>query len=96
MAAPPRVGSWQPDSMGETAGWSGRTVRERVGVLKGLGNIGAAILSGGLDPPLTRLPGEGKNEVHHSGHNEDTTGAALLAEVPPVNLSLLPMGEGGA
>ena|GEM_PF-6688898 len=30
--------------------WSGRTVRERVGVLKGPGNWGAAILSGAVNP----------------------------------------------
>jgi len=60
----------QPASVRAVGGEAGRTVRETVGVLKGLGNRAATILSDASNPTSNRL----RKEVHHKGHKEGTEG----------------------
>jgi|GEM_PF-6221429 len=58
----------QPASVRGWPGRAGRTVRETVEALKGLGNRAAAMMTDALDPTSTRL----KKEVHHKDHKEGT------------------------
>ena len=67
-----RFGAWVPrrlscdgDSqrVAQAATWSGRTVREAGGVLKGRGNSAAAILSEGVGSAVLLPPGEKKQRI---------------------------------
>jgi len=82
--------------------WSGRTVREAVGVLKGLGNLGAAILSEGFSSafllPLREKVGRVSGSDEGGGWGPKLLGSAPDQTSPSsVRLRLTPSpsrGEG--